>query len=429
MGRAAPAGGAALPATSVPVSGSDWFAVMVDEAMRRRLGRGHTSHLVVELEGRLPLAVLRDQLRGTPLHEAGRARLVVEAPWRPARWALVGPPTPVGHHALPETADLDAEVVPALDAPLHHAPVRLDLVDREGRTDLVLSWSHALADARGAERLALDAAAGRRDTRLLALPDAPPPRTVIETLRRAKAARDALFVGSLPRFTTLGRARRREAPRWARRAVPSSRVRAAAGRAGAGPFLLAFLVAVAAVEVAALARSRGLPRRDVLVPAPLDRRRRGAPVAALGNRLGVVIFRVPAAAVTDVRAATAACLGQLRGRLRSGWPEDYDTLLALCRHLPVDLLGSLVGLPSGGRLATFGLSYLASGLGELRSWGGVPVRRAYHLPSNPVPPGLTVVATEAGDTLELCVGHLPSLVSPAEADGLLARLAAHLEEA
>ena len=406
------------------MSGADWFMLAFDRSMQRVSGQGNVCHLTLSLDGTLSLVDLQARLDADPAW-AWLASLradkgaVGEVPC----WVTSAvDPQRVREHHVDREADIVARVFDHERNAFLQDPVAVSLVQVAGAGSVVvLSWHHALMDARGGELWASWVAG--------VLPSAPtwvvqgqaPEGTPWERLMLAKKARDFLFRTGLGRIATVSSRRIPRGGDLAYRrivltAAETARVDARAKEAGASLVRSAFVLVGVARAVRAMARARGHRPADVLVPVPQDQRKRGATGPVITNRIGVLFYRLPDALLDDTQASVASVLEQLKAILRQGIGPAYGVLLDMCRHLPLPFYFGLVRAPTMGRIATFGFSDTGASLSRIDRFASVPVREAAHFPANIHPPGFTVVATRYGDALHLCVSFFRGMVSDAEYD-------------
>jgi hypothetical protein len=409
----------------VPLTGTDWFLLAFDRAMRSGPGAAGVCRLVVELEGGVDVAAVRAALEADPAWAWVRSLRLHVAPTRVPGWRASGPrdaslgvvdvdalPAPTALPVLPDpTGDPGGEDGGAL--------VRLDVVRAPDRGLLVLSWHHALMDARGAETLLrrLGGDPEVADVPLAHDPDAGAAPWK-ERLLRARDARDFLFDVSAGR---VGQVTTEPAPGAAPRfrallldEAETAVVDRRAGEAGAHVVRSAFALAAVARAVRALRATRGLPACDLLVPVPQDQRRRGAVGPVVGNWIGTFFYRLADADLVDARTAVAAITGQLRAMMRDGWQHAYTELLSLCRVIPLGPYWRVVAGPTDGVVATFGFSDTGESLGRLATAFGRRVVAALHLPANLHPPGFTVITSRVRGRLQVSVGWLDGTLTDDE---------------
>jgi hypothetical protein len=371
-------------------------------------------HLVVVLERPLAAADVGSEW----LAWLGSLRLVAMPPFVLPRWETLGEPAPVHEVGAAGADDLIPGLVARLD-PLRDPCVQLTTARlADGRGALVLSWHHALLDARTAE--ALVASLGGASEVPALVPAVVTP--LAERLRLARGARDFVWDVSVGGLASPGG--------WSRAGVSRHRhmmlsaeeaavVRRRAEAMGVGLIPSSLHAGAASWAVSELLRRRGVTG-DLLVPVPQDRR--SGAVAPVGNGISLLFFRVPAASQGAVEGLAKAALEQVRRMARDRVPLLMSTLLDLCRWLPIWLYLLIVALPTRGRLASFGFSDTGDSLSRLTRVGGAEVVDAFHLPANVHPPGLTFVFSQYRGQLQVCIGWAEGVVAADEVDGLATSL-------
>lgn len=414
---------AALP-QRVLLNGADWFLYLMDWRMRRRFGSGCVCHLVAELGGDIR-AELPERLRALPRWMwMSRLRLRSMPPLRRPAWEAIGEPWS-GPDALGDLADevaLLERLANRLDVE-REAPVRVSTARVGDKPVVVLSWHHALLDARGAEALMAELGGTQRVLR----PCVPAPvSTAMQTLWSAKKARDFIYEVSTGHVAWVDAAATGHTDHFLRVRLTGDELAAIdrqAEKVGAAVLRSALHVSAATRAVAGLLTDRGVTTGDLLVPAPQEQRTARGDV---GNGLSLLFYRVPRTAVPDLAALVAHATQQVRGMLRGGLPAAMTTLLDFCVWLPTWMYGPIVSFPTRGRLATFGVSDTGGSLGQLRTWQGVAVDDAWHVPANLFPPGLTFVFTRFRGTQDIVVRWRADRLTQAEVDTLVGRLRADL---
>lgn len=417
---------------SVALTGADWFICASDARMRRRLGAGTVCHLVLTLDRPILASELAERLAHDPAWGwIARLRLTGNPPWSAPRWSFdAGLP-------LPEVVSVDGRLlqgdapslpvgVPVLMDPRTDAMVRLAVSEDPRCPAVVLSWHHALLDARGAElliaRLASDAPHGPPQPVTLPVPSLP------HRLYDARRARDAVWnasVGSVAWTPTTPPSSRTV---WRRLVIEGDdldAVQRTAEAEGGAVLRSVWHLVVISGAVDRWMRARGVDGHDLLVTVPQDGRRRGDGVP-ISNMLSLLFYRVSRASLADPAVAVRQIGEGLRELVRARTPTTLLTLLDLCRVLPASLYATIVGLPTRGRTATFGFSDTGDTLAKLTTFADRTVTAAHHLPANLQPPGLTFVVTQLVGGLHLTCAWRDGLLSEDEATVLLADLRAGL---
>ena len=414
---------APLPAR-VPLNGADWFLYLMDWRMRRRTGVGCVCHLVAELDTDVT-ADLEARLRTLPRWLwLARLRLRALPPLRTPAWEALGE-TWGGPVELGDLLDEDAllgRLAMRLDVE-REAPVRVSMARLGERRVVVLSWHHALLDARGAEALMSELGGVTRVVR----PAMPAPvRSPMEQLWSAKKARDFIYEVSTGDLAWIDAGAAGHKDHFLRLRLTGDElaaIDAQAERVGAAMLRSALHVAATTRAVAGLLSDRGVNTGDLLVPAPQEQRTARGDV---GNGLSLLFYRVPRAVVPDLAALVAHATQQVRGMIREAMPAAMTTLLDFCVWLPTWMYGPIVSFPTRGRLATFGVSDTGGSLGQLSTWQGAAVRDAWHVPANLYPPGVTFVFTRFRGAQDIVLRWRADRLTPAELDTLVGRLRADL---
>lgn len=424
------------------LGGVDAALLAMADGMRDRVGHDPICRLAVQVAGHVDPDRLGMRLKTSEVWAWLTSLRVGGWPpvWSPEPGAE---PRPMGLFFQADRQALECALAeaPGLGDPRLGSALRVDLHHlADGTSALVLTWHHVLMDARGAELLLV--AIGEDDL------DEVDPETLVgrppardegrwRRLWMARQARNGLFRagwGSVAFWS--GVSKPCAGPTWAWRVLTEEETRQADARArqvGAGLMRSAWHLTAATQEVRRGLEAQGVRARDVLVPVPQDQRRRGADGPILGNHISTIFFRIPWSDLDDEAASVVARGEQLRDAVRVGWPAAYLVLLDMVRGLPGWLMRGLIGLPSRGRVATFGFSDVGTTLRGRRELRGWPILDVAHYPANLAPPGVTIILSRHADRLSVCVAALEDRLAPASAaslaDGVVAALLGSPREA
>ncbi len=415
----------ALP-TRVPLTGPDFLLLAFDRAMQRASAHGNVCHLVLELEGRLELQALAELVEGSEwLGWLARLRYRAGWPWQLPSWHhdATRPPLELAEANLEDLEQVPSLFRHGLDV-RREAPLSLLLVHGPAHDALVVRWHHAVFDAHGMETLISSLGDGTVSAELVCGATPVVSASVPARLLEAKKARDFLWTAS-KRVSFLAPAiQPPEAELHFRQLVfdraETVRIDARAREFGALVTRSAFHLAVATDALARVCRARSCSE-EMLVPTPLDLRRRGQAGPMLGNRISLLFYRVPLAP-TDLRVAVTGLTEQMRGLMRARLPRAYIALLSFCRWLPAAFLLPIVRLPTRGRMATFGFSDTGEVLPDTPELAGRPIQAATHYPANMHPPGITMVFSRHAGRTRICLSWMDGSLMREEADAVLAAL-------
>lgn len=406
-----------------PLSGPDHFHWLVHRAMRARGLAGNVSRMRFDLGTGVDAEAVAAALRASPVvGPLGRLRWTVRWPWLP-RWRVLPNAPDIVH--LHRADEAGAWLTERLGDRLgQEGLLRFDVVAVGDRTQVLVSFHHALFDHQGMLNLLHAVEAGG-----WAGPTFPP-----EDRASAPGAWRDVMAGAAQAFRTSGPrlgslwVRDRPAPAVPRfrvvRFTPDEtrRIDDRARTTGAALARSAHFMAVAARLVNATLERRGTTARYLWFSAPVDQRPRGAPGHLLTNVTSFLFFRLEPAQLKDTASAVRALNGQLVEQVRARFPHRYRALLRAFRRLPAWLSAAMVDLPSLGRWSSFGFSDLGDLDRMPSTFTGRPISEVLHLPPVPAPPGLSVVVGRERGALMVVLGHDARALDEDEADGFVSGL-------
>lgn len=450
----------ALP-RHLQLTGGDYFIHAIDRQMRRAGMPGNVCRMIVSLEGRLDAALLRHRLAASPLFDwLARVRMIRLLPVLSPLWrAHAAPPPPLLHEHEGNGADgshgaddagLDGipRAIFSRELRAGQAPaLTLDLVRHAGdRAHLILSWHHALLDARGAELLLrhlADAGAGAPDPAADLINPAQTcfslPRLWRGYPRKLSFARESLaFITSTcraPFFTLM------PAPPPARRAAAPGRnesrailfTRDETARIDARCFAMNasfrrshFYLAATVQGLHAVASRRGNQDAAYVIPVPHDLRRRGAAGPIFSNQLSFLFYRIEPALAASLPEMIRELTRQMMDQMRHRNPDSFLAAMELFKPTPLDFYVRQLGRPTGGKFATFFFSDAGESCPGLEDLAGARPTAITHLAPASRPPGLTVVFSRFRGRVSVVLAWVDDCLAPPELDELEAALRAAL---
>jgi len=441
---------------SVPLSGSDYFALALDHDMRRSGLAGNVCRLVVDLDGHLDAARLREAIDASGMepwfaNAAYSRRLPFIKPcWRRRGRARrlriaehVTPPAP--RPGQPEGSDLS---LPGGDLAIPSYPLTccFDLVHRStGRTSLVLTWHHGMMDARGAELLLSHINTPAEPEQLAGLLFGAEPQRlhqqfrewfgVVGGLREARRSLMHVDEASHPPIASAdGNGVSRVGARNRFRILPftqaeTARVGAHGDRVGASFRHSLFYLAATVRALEAVRAGRGAGPASYLVPVPQDRRRRGAAGPVFSNRVSFFFYRAEPADVASIEALVAALARQMTDQVRRGVPDSFAKAMDMFQRVPLAWYARILHGPSGGQFASLFFSDTGHwrGAGEASpAFLGMPVVDLTHLAPVSSPPGLGVVCSTFEGRLAVVLSWVEGVLGEDEIDLMARTLRAEL---
>ncbi|WP_411728445.1 hypothetical protein [Methyloglobulus sp.] len=423
---------------SITLNGADYFCLQLDRLMWKSSGKRNVCTFVVTLPERLTLEDLRHQLANRPAYQSlCQLRLTKGLPFSLAKWTLAAKaalPTINEYRLASGSTPPDHLLSAALDIN-NQSAFKIDLLQLAGTGSLVVfTWHHALMDAHGGELFIRYLGA----TNALKQPDWVADEDVKLPLKsRANIAlemKQFLYdTASVPLLSLYKKSTLK--PKAFCRILPLARYRVLsftpqqtltinerARQLNAGFLASAFYLAATAYSVAQVQKQRGVDNGDVLVPVPLDRRKRGAPGAVLGSQVSFLFYRIPNAVLDDVPTCTAELIGQMKALMRSESPSHYTIMLDFLRRMPGFFYRRMLKAPTEGLMASFFYSDTGDSLQDFDVVFGQSVSGAIHYPPNMYPPGMTFVFSRFQGALQLTLGYMEPDLNEAEVELLLTQL-------
>ncbi len=280
-----------------------------------------------------------------------------------------------------------------------------------------LIWHHSIIDAHGAEMF-VKAVAGAVDPEPMrffpAAPGAPPP--LVDRLNAAKAVKNHMKQVSSPAFATLPAVSRRTPATTRYKVLEISgadleRCDARAKALGAGVRRSLFYLGATVRGFDSMLRSMGISSGDLVVPMPLDRRKRGAFGPVVSNHVCFYFYRIPKDVLADQASTLSTLSAQMQAMMRSRFHESYACFSDLCRRLPIPLYLWLLKRPTRGRFASFFFSDTGESMNDLTHFMGRRVTKAIHYPPNFFPPGFTVVFSRNHGVLSVSIAYSPDIIA------------------
>lgn len=419
----------------------DWVLFCLDDMTRRDTTVGMAMQVVLELEGELAEeAVLRgfETLAGPYPELWARVRRAWHlAPyWKPRR-VPARALTPTVHRAR-DDREVRAILERTINTPFpsRDQHIAAHLIHNGGKSTLAVIFDHRLFDARGAESFLREI----EDHCRRPAPSPPADRSRPEHLdhwaekfeagRQVNAALFKLFEGLRPRVLPdhgPGRRRRfgfREIC-FDERATEEllTRIEDRAGLFMAMPYSLAIVFQV----LHAVFESRGVSGEDYVVPVMTDTRGpRGQGKEMLFNHFSFLLFRESAATVADLPRLVESLKEQMYEQVKSKLTLNLAEASLLGRILPTPVLSRVARTTLSRGLSSFCFSFLGETNQVPASFLGVDVRRSYHMPTVPFPPGLGVFFRQSRSCLSAQVTYAEGVLTEAEADRVVAEIEGRL---
>jgi hypothetical protein len=396
----------------IRLAAGDYFMHGQDRRMRRYGLPGNVCRVALRLDGGLDAERLRKRVAASPILDwLARVRIVRSLPLLPPRWQAAGESKTIFHeHNGPAANGAEAgSLPPAVSGRDLHAAegpaLALDLVRHaDGTRHLVISWNHALMDARGAEFILRHLNAGE------AVKEAPTVENLINPSQRewnlskwwnsVKLARGSMEwlrkSGSEPLFTLMPGPRPAMPCRGECRLVSFSEAEAAridsrCQSLNAGFRRSHFYLASSIRALHTVAQGRGNKDGAYLVPVPHDMRRRGTNGPIFSNQLSILFYRIEPRQAVSLSEIIAELTRQMMNQIRDRFPESCMAALDMFKPLPLDYYVRHLGQPTRGKFASLCFSDSGETCAGMSDMLGGRITDVTHLVPTWRPPGLTVL--------------------------------------
>lgn len=423
----------------VRLTGGDFFNLAMELGTARPGPPANICRLVLHLDGYLSSGSLLEAIR-----KAGIENWLASARWsRPIplfipRWKANGNGNGFFIHENEMAEDhrgkLPHSVLSRKVSPFTPPAFAFDLLHYpSGKTSLVLTWHHALMDARGAEMLTTHIGVTGNGKGLGKSFFFDRPATLKEDafswLRipaRSCFARKAIHTAarySRAPIAAIGTTKSKsgEEQRQAYKVISFDREEAAlidraCISAGASFRISMYFLAAAIRAFDKVMTSRGCEPSAYVVPVPIDTRKRGSIGPVFGNHITFLFFRAEQEDISSMNRLVTVLGKQMTEQIRGMIPESFTATMELFRNLPAGILALQAAGPTKGQIASFFYSFPGDTCQGLDSFLDVPVLEVLHLPPVSVPPGLSIIFNKYRGMLSVVLSFVEGWFDPDELD-------------
>jgi hypothetical protein len=313
-----------------------------------------------------------------------------------------------------------------------HGSVCFDIIQRDLRTILMMSWAHLLFDGRGAElvlveihRLAADLSYSGLPKRLWGLPqkksesllrkmqDVRPFAKHHSELRRSKVhslsipqSRPGALQFQLRRFSE-------EETRW---------IYLRAEEITGGIFLLPFFLAVVMRAHAKILKHRRVFTGALECAVSAQQRKRGTQGAIFQNQVSQLFFSLPLEKMSDVYSTSAALQDQFARMNKSRLDKAFLFMSGWMRRLPKFLYKPFISRSASGNITSFYYAHTGAFLPTLERFCRAEIIDGWHIPSVFQPPGTGVFFSERNARLTCSLCWREGVVHETELESLISHL-------
>lgn len=398
--------------------------------------------LVLHLNGYLDAGLLREAVRRTGIENwLASARWYRPIPFFIPRWKANGNGSGNGFFisenkiAEDDRGKLPLSVLSRKVSPFTPPAFAFDLLHYpSGKSSLVLTWHHALMDARGAEMLTTYIGMTGNNGKGPGQPflfDRPPTlkedvSSWLRILGRSYFARKAIHTAARycrAPIAAIGTAKSSpgEEQYQVYRVISFDREEAvlidqACIRAGANFRVSIYYLAATIRAFDKVLSSRGCKPSAYVVPVPLDTRKRGSMGPVFGNHITFLFFRAEQEDISSMNRLVSVLTKQMTDQIRGMTPESFTTTMELFRNLPMGIFALQAAGPTKGQIASFFFSFPGDTCHDLDRFLDVPVLEVLHLPPVSAPPGLSIIFNKYRGMLSVVLSFVEGWFDPDELD-------------
>lgn len=435
---------------SVIMNGTDYLMSVFDNHLRRVGASGNTSHICLALSHDPGVAAMEDRVRAFaaryPIVSARQGRLFFSRQpcWRIPVAARVRPPLVVLCTPGPSWGASMAEMrKAALNQPLdvrRGELMRFFLLREGDDVEVIMTWTHSLMDAHGAEAtLSLiangDAFEPASETDSMddygprkVFPCAPLGREIKGVWRAMR-----LFerVGGRPPASLFTARKESARPVQDSRFITFSEDETTSihenitSRCG---FLgeTRYLMAATLITMNEFNRTHGIAVDNYVINLPVDGRSKGDTAPLFSNFSSFILYGMSPESLVDMTTATEEIQRQTRAYVKEGTGFEFDSFLWLSRRLPRRIYWHRMRLAMGGEIGSFFFANPGQAKPEIRTFLGADVLHMRHATSVTCPPGLGVFFHRFKGRLCCTLSFVEGIFNTSECELFAARLRENL---
>ena len=149
----------------------------------------------------------------------------------------------------------------------------------------------------------------------------------------------------------------------------------------------------------------------IWLPIPYDGRLKGSFGPIISNFVAYLFYRLPQSDLTSVKQTVNSFNKQMAAQLKARMPQQYNMLLNMMRHIPLDLYYFLINRTGEGTFASFLYSSTGDNFNKITHMFEEPLDKLTIFPSSTFPPGLTFSFLKHADALNINIAYSPDIIS------------------
>ncbi|MCC6544376.1 MAG: hypothetical protein IT392_07740 [Nitrospirae bacterium] len=426
----------------VRLTGGDFFNLAMELGTVRPGPPANICRLVLHLDGYLSSGSLLEAIRKTGIENwLASARWSRPIPFFIPRWKANGNGNGndffihENEMAEDDRGKLPHTVLSRKVSPFNPPAFAFDLLHYPSRkSSLVITWHHALMDARGAEMLSAYIGVtvkGKGPAKPFFFERPATMKEDVSSWLRLPArscfARKAIHTAAsysrspIAAIGTSAKSKSGEGKDQVYKIISfdvedTSSIDRACISAGAGFKISIYFLAAAIRAFDKVITSRGCKPSAYVVPVPIDTRKRGSLGPVFGNHITFLFFRAEQEDISSMNRLVTELSRQMTEQIRGMIPESFTTTMELFRNLPAGILALQAAGPTKGQIASFFFSFPGDTCPGLDSFLEVPVVEVLHLPPVSVPPGLSIIFNKYRGKLSVVLSFVEGWFDPDEID-------------
>ena len=406
-------------ASKSPLSGADYFQLVLDKHIRNHGNVGNVSRCVIELDGQLTKLDLENKLDSLSIFSwMKELRIKRKHIGKIPYWKSIA-----NNNSFPITEHQSENDIPtgvlnrdinAQSGVLYH----FDLIHKvHHKSSLVFSVHHSLMDSKGVQLLMkiLAEPIEKEDVSYYFPKETPSGHSLLYKLLKSFQAKhfiekfDFINMASLletqpkkvamSKFDTIQFTKEETELIYKNSLLNGSRF-------GNSPYYLACITR----GLNFLLEKRGKGSGDFWVPLPQNQRRRGSKGPIFSNQLSFMFFRISKSKLPSVKETIDDITQQMIHQIRIGFPHAYSTMMELFRRVPLFIYSFLIKKSSKGTTASFSFSDVGEAWGSSSHFMGLPIVDVTHIPANPYIPGFTIVFSQYKGALKIIIAHIEETI-------------------
>ncbi len=410
-------------AQKTPLSGADYFQLVLDKHIRKYGTVGNVSRIVIEVVGKIELQVLQRRLHNLVIFNwMKNLKMRRTQLWGIPYWQRFSTANefPITEHN--NVSEIPSEVFNRDICPESGVLFHIDLIQKSsGNSCFVFSVHHSLMDSKGVQLLmkVLGDIDIEEDIQNYFPIEVPAKKSLIYKLKKSFEAKHFIEEFNFKQMATLLAARPKSVPRSRFDTIQfsieeSNRIDQCAQINGSRFGNSAYYMACITRGLNHLLEKRGSGSGDFWIPLPQNQRLRGSNGPVFSNQLSFMFFRIPKDTLHSLPATINNISKQMIHQVRIGFPSAYSTMMELFRRVPLFIYSFLIKNSSKGATASFSFSDVGEAWGESKIFLGLAIKDVSHIPANPYIPGFTVVFSRFNGALKVIVAHIEETIGENE---------------